>query len=82
MASVFSMKNSSQYVDNDGIYSVGEDIVEQICQNSKTECFAGILREGLARKILAKTSCHDSLLSNHVLCTWLHFARSLLARYS
>ena len=72
MARVFSLKKYlSQYVGNDGIYSVGEDIMEQICQNSKTECFAGISREGLTHEILAKTSCHDSLHSSHVLCTWL-----------
>ena len=69
MASVFSMKNSSQYVDNDGIYSVGEDIVEQICQNSKTECFASISSEDLTHEILAKTSFHDCLHSYHVLHT-------------
>ena len=45
---------------NEGIYSVGEDMVEQICQNGKTECLAGISRKGLARELLAKTSCHGS----------------------
>ena len=30
----------------------------------------------------AVTSCHDSSHSNHMLCTWLHFARSLLVSYS
>ena len=82
MARVFSLKkNSSKYVGNDGIYNVGEDIVEQICQNSKTECFTGISWESLTRKILAKTSCHNSLHSSHVLCTWLHFSGSLLVSY-
>ena len=27
--------------------------------------------KALPAKILAKTSCHDSLYSSHVLCTWL-----------
>ena len=27
---------------NEGIYSAGKDMVEQICQNNKIECFAGI----------------------------------------
>ena len=56
---------------NEGIYSVGEDIVEHICQKSKIEYFAGILREGLTHELLVKTSYHDSLHSNHVLYTWL-----------
>ena len=58
-------------MDNEGIYSVGEDMVEQICQNSKTKCFMGISWEGLTRKLVAKTSCHDSSHSSHVFCTWL-----------
>ena len=37
---------------NECIYSVGEDIVEQICQNSKTECFADI--RGLSKKTKTK----------------------------
>ena len=53
---VFSQKYSSIFVCNDDIYSVGENVVEQIGQNSKTDCFAGILREGLTRETLAKTS--------------------------
>ena len=35
---------------NKGINSVGEDMMEQISQNSKTECLAGISREGLTRE--------------------------------
>ena len=30
----------------------------------------------------AVISCHDSSHSNHMLCTWLHFAGSLLVNYS
>ena len=56
MARVFSQKHSSTYVGNDGIYSAGEDVVEQIRQNSKTYYFAGISWEGLTHKTLAKTS--------------------------
>ena len=81
MARVFSEKHSSQYVGNDSIYSVGEDIVEQICQNSKIECFTDISREDLTCEILVKTSFHDSSHSCHVLSTWLYFAGSLLASY-
>ena len=56
MTRVFSQKHSSTYVGNDGIYSAGEDVVEQIRQNSKTDYFAGISWEGLTHKTLAKTS--------------------------
>ena len=56
MARVFSQKHFSTSVGNDGIYSVGEDVVEQIGQNSKTNCFAGISREGLTRETLVKTA--------------------------
>ena len=67
----FSEKHSLQYVGNWDIYSVGEDMVEQICQNSKTEIFTGISREGFTHELLAKTSCHDFLHSSHVFYTWL-----------
>ena len=40
---------------NECIYSVSKDLVEQKCQNSKTECFVSISREGLTRKALVKT---------------------------
>ena len=43
---------------NNSIYSVSKEMVYQIWQNSKTECFPNISREGLTREILAKTSCH------------------------
>ena len=59
MAKVFSLeKHSSQYVGNVGINSVGRDMVYQIRQNSKTECFTGISRECLTREILAKINYH------------------------
>ena len=48
-------KHSSQYV---GKYSVGKDMVYQIWQNSKIECFASILQEGITCEILVKTSYH------------------------
>ena len=40
MTRVFSLKSTplNMWV----MYSVGEDIVEQICENSKTKCFVGI----------------------------------------
>ena len=52
MARVFSQKHSSTFVGNDSIYSVGENVVEQIGQNSKTDSFAGILWEGLTCETL------------------------------
>ena len=62
MARVFSQKHSSTSMGNDGIYSAGEDIVEQIGQNSKTDCFTDILQKGLTCEILAKTNClHPAL---------------------
>ena len=64
------------------MYNVGKDIMEQICQNSKTECFVGILQESLTHEILTKTNCHDSSHSYHMLSTWLHFVGSLLVSYS
>ena len=77
-------KHSLQYVGNDGIYSVGRDMVYQIWQNSKTECFAGISWEGLTCEILLKTSCHHlSWLFAFQSCVELmaHFARRLLTSY-
>ena len=50
---------------------MGENMVEQICQNSKIDCFAGISREGITCKLLAKTNYHDYSHSSHILCTWL-----------
>ena len=63
MARVFSQKHSSTYVSNVGIYSVGTESVYQIGQSSKTECFVGILRQGLTRETLAKTSYHHPVLT-------------------
>ena len=67
-----------------GNENIGEDMVEQICQNSKIESFVSISREGPTREILAKTlDYHDSSLSSHVLYTWLLrglASRELLAK--
>ena len=52
MARVFSQKHSSTSVGNDSIYSVGENVVEQIGQNSKTDSFAGILWEGDRKSVV------------------------------
>ena len=49
MARVFSQKHSSTSVGNDDIYSVGENVVEQKGQNSKTDCFAGNSRVSIPR---------------------------------
>ena len=74
MARIFSLKkHSSQYVGNVDIYSVGRDLVYQIWQIGKTECFAGISQEGLTHKTVMKTNCticHDSSHSSHVLSTY------------
>ena len=50
-------KLSSSFVGNVGIYSVGAKSVYQIVQSSRTECLAGVSREGLIHKILARHSC-------------------------
>ena len=82
MARVFSQKHSSTSVGNDGIYSVGEDIVEQIGQNSKTDCFAGISLEGLTRETFAKTSCLHPILTLRipVMCGAHASLRGMLTR--
>ena len=67
VARVFSQKYSSTYVGNDCICSVGEDIVEQIGQNSKTYYFASISQESLTRETFAKTSCLHPVLSLRIL---------------
>ena len=78
-------KHFFQYMGNVGIYSMGRDLVYQIWQIGKIECFTGISREGLTCETLVKTSCHHlkwlftfQLYAEHV----LHFAGSLLASYS
>ena len=79
-----SEKHSSQYVGNEGIYSVGRDLVYQIWQISKIECFVGISQEGLTREILTKTNYHHLLwlfafqsYAEHM----LHFVGRLFASY-
>ena len=47
MARVFSLKYSSTFVGNMGIYSVGIESVYQIAQFGKIKCFASVLQEGL-----------------------------------
>ena len=72
------------------IYSVRRDLVYQIWQIGKTECFAGISQEGLTRETLTretlvKTSYHYlSWLFAFQSCVehMLHFVRRLLASYS
>ena len=66
MVRVFSQKHSSTSVGNDGIYSVGENVVEQKGQNSKTDCFAGISQEGPTCETLAKSSCLHPVLILHI----------------
>ena len=47
MARVFSLKHSTIFVGNVGIYSVGTENVYQIAQFGKKECFASVSREDL-----------------------------------
>ena len=63
VARVFSLKHSSTSISNVGIYSVGRDSGYQKWQIGKTECFAGMSREGLTCETLAKTSCHHPVLT-------------------
>ena len=84
MVRVFSQKHSSTSVGNDGIYSVGENVVEQKGQNSKTDCFAGISQEGPTCETLAKSSCLHPILTLRIpSCVghMHHFKRCLLASY-
>ena len=46
-----------------GIYSVGKESVYLIVQTGKTECFAGVSRESLTRKILARHNCLHPVLT-------------------
>ena len=48
----FSLRGTPQHLCNDGIYSVDENVVEQIGQNNKTDCFAGISQEGFLSEVL------------------------------
>ena len=57
MARVFSLKYSSTFVGNVGIYSVGTESVYQVAQFGKIECFVSVSLEGLTRELLAKHSC-------------------------
>ena len=57
MTKVFSLKHSSIFVGNVGIYNVGTESVYQIGQSSKTEFFTSVSREDLTRELLAKHSC-------------------------
>ena len=57
MARVFSLKHSSTFVGNVGIYSVGTENVCQIAQSGKTECFTSVSWEGLTRELLEKHNC-------------------------
>ena len=41
---------------NVGIYSVGAKGVNQIVQSGRTECLAGVSREGLTREVLTRHS--------------------------
>ena len=54
MARVFSQKQSSAFVGNNDIYSVGTESVYQIGQSGKTKCFTSVSQEGLTRELLAK----------------------------
>ena len=69
MARVFSLKHSSTFMGNVGMYSVGTESVYQIAQFDKTECFTGVSREGLPASYSRDTAisiCPDSSHSSHV----------------
>ena len=55
---------------NIGIYSEGTESVYLIVQTGRTECLAGVLREGLTLRGTRETqlfpSCTDSSRSSHV----------------
>ena len=46
----FSLKHSSTFVGNEGIYRIGAKCVSQSVQASRTACLAGVSREGLTRE--------------------------------
>ena len=52
---------------NVGINSVGTESVNQTKQAGRTECLAGVSREGLTREILASHSCLHLVLSFRIL---------------
>ena len=66
MARVFSLKHSSTFVGNVGIYSVGTESLYQIGQSSKTECFGSVSQEGFTREVLVKTSCLHTVLTLYI----------------
>ena len=63
----FTLKHSSTFVGNMGIYSVGTKSVYQIVQTSRTECLASVSQEGLTRKILARHSYLHPVLTLRIL---------------
>ena len=58
---------SSSFVGNVGIYSVDAKSVYQIVQSGRTECLAGVSREGLTCEIVVKTSCLHPVLTLRIL---------------
>ena len=83
MARVFSQRLSLPFVGNMGINSVGTESVYQTGQAGRTECLAGVLREGLTHEILARHSCLHPVLTLRIpACAshMSHFAGCLVAR--
>ena len=57
---------------NEGIYSVGKDLVKQNTTFCQIETFTGPSRVGLTcEKVTKMTAWHDSSSSSHVLYMWL-----------
>ena len=57
---------------NEGIYSMGKDLVKQNTTFCQIESFVGPTRVGLTRETVAKNSVwHDSSSFSHVLYMWL-----------
>ena len=69
-------------MDNVGIYSISTESVYQIVQSGKTECLAGVSREGLTREISRETQLSPSILTFHipVMCRAYASFRGMLSR--
>ena len=86
MARVFSLKSAPLNIWVMMVYIVW---VKTWCIRYDKIAKQNVLRVSCGNALLAKylwksavTNCHDSSHFNHMLCTWLHFARSLLVSYS
>ena len=67
---------------NIGIYSVGTKSVYLIVQTGRTECLAGVSREGLTCEVLARHNYFHPVLTLHipVMCKAYALLRGKLSR--